>query len=442
LSTDPAIMMKNLFLVILTSMLILFGNISCRKEEKVSKPRVELISPTENSLIYIPDTIQIRFRVESEQAIESVRISIVNSSYISILGTNTINAPQEEEIATNMVLRSMQNLDGAPFYIMVAVNDGVNKWNTYFNIQLANKSLDYRGFYLFKRPGIHQIQIDFYDLFLNDTSFIQCEGEYLDSDISSFYKKLFLITETPAKLKTFSINENKLEWETEPQFPNPRFTDIQVNEDQIYAGMESGLIVGYSILNGQQKLVTEILTDSVPQRICILENLIVGDYLSRMSGNKTIVTFYKETGIKKHKRPINFQIVSFLCTEEPDMVLIIGNEESKGKICLYNARNNFFEYSHQIDEGEIIAVCEIAEGAILLIIGNSIYLHNSKQNITTELVTFDDAPEGLYYEYNSKQIIIQFEKRLSFYQYPGINEIYSLYKEKTLKGLQFYYQHD
>jgi len=435
--------MKSFALVFVLFVVIVMGLISCQKTEKMIEADIELISPSENSIIYLPDTLQIKLRIEAAGDIESVKISIVNSNYISLFGTNTINSPTAgKEIETTMLLRILQDYNDSPYKIRVKVKYPDNEQNTYFNIQLTNKPLAYKGFFLFSRPGIQLTNIVFYDQNLNDTAFTVSSGEYLDSDISSFYEKLFLLTDTPAKLKTFSIVDQLTEWEAEPVFPNPEFTDIQINEDRIYAGMESGQVVGYSTLNGQQKLITEMLSDSFPEKIFILEEFIIGDFLSRMNGNRTLVTFYKETGAKKHRQPISFPVVSFANTVYPDKVLVIGNENQKGKISLYNVLNNYFENTHQIDTGEIIAVCEINEETILFSIGRSVYLYHYKQSYSNWLATFDDTPANIYFEHISQQLIVQFEKRLSILKFPGMDEVTRLNFEKTLKGVQLYYQYD
>jgi hypothetical protein len=435
--------MKSLAFVFVLFVVIVTGLISCQKTEKMIEADIELISPSENSHIYLPDTLLIKLRIESASVIESVNISIVNSNYISLFGTNTIHSPVAgKEIETTMLLRTLQDYNDGPYKIKVTVKYQDIAQNTYFDIQLTNKPLVYKGFFLFSRPGIQLTKIDYYDQNLNDTAFAVSSGEYLDSDVTCFYKRLFLLTDTPAKLKTFSITDQLMEWEAEPAFPNPGFTDIQINEDRIYAGMERGQIVGYSQLNGQQKLVTEMLTDSFPENIFIMEDFIIGDYLSRMNGNRTLVTFYKETGAKKQRQPISFQVVSYAETAFPDKVLVIGNENQKGKISVYNVLNNYFENTQQIDEGEIMAVCEINEETILISIGRSVYLYNYKQSYSNWLATFDDSPVNIYFEHSSQQLMVQFEKSLSIFMFPGMEEVTRLNFEKTLKGLMLYYQFD
>ena len=440
---NPDIMFKKNSIFIIVFILIIGMLFSCQKPKELSEPIVKLISPLENSQVQVPDTLEICFKIQSDHSIKSVAASIVNGNYISITGTSTINEPETEtENKINILIRDQHKLNEAPYYIKVAVNDGTGIWNSYFAIQLANKPLLYKGFYLFSRPGIHQTKIGFYDQDLNDTSLFYINGEYVESSISGMYNKLFIATETRVKLGAHSIGENILEWDIDSQFPNPGFTDIQLDENRIYAGMQSGQIAGYSQLNGQQKFVTELLLDTFPEKICVLEEYIIGDYLARIGGNKTIVTFYKETGVKKHRRPINMKVVSMLNTPEPNAALVIGNEDGKGKIALYNANNNFFEYSHQIDEGPIIGVSELDNNYILLTIDQSMYVYNLKQNMITLLANFQDIPENIYFEQNTNQIIVLFEKNIKFLLYPGLNEIASLEFENTLQGLQLYYQYD
>jgi len=436
-------MLKKRLLNTLFYILVIFSLNSCHKSEKINSPNVELISPVENSLIYLPDTLQVKFKIETEGDIESVNISIVNSNYISIFGTHTISAPQvAQEIQTILILRSLQNLDEAPYYILIAVRDGIGKWNSYFPIQLNMKPLTYKGFYLFSKSGINQTRIDFYDPQWNDTSFIQSPGDYVDSEISGFYRKTYLIAEVPHKLKAFSVDEYQLDWEAGPQFPNPGFTDIQIDKDRIYAGMENGQIVGYSQLNGQQKLSTGMLTDSIPQHISILENFIVSDYLSRLNGNHSLVTFFKETGIKKQRHPVDFQTLAFAKSASVDQVVVIGNTNHSGIIGLYDAMDDIFKNFKVLDEGKITAVCSIDETNLIISIENRLYTYNYKQDIITELVSLVDPPVKLYFEHMSSQVVVQFEKKISLYKFPEMTALVSMDFDRILNGIELYYQYD
>lgn len=435
--------MKSRAFVFLLFVITLFGLSSCQKSEQLTEADIELISPSRNTLIYLPDTLQIKFKIKSEDEIESVDISIVNSNYISLFGTNTVSVRQYgEEIETIILLEPLQNFDDAPYYIRITARFPNGKSNFYFNIQLANKSLAYKGFFLFLRPGINQTHVNFYDQNMNDTDYFSCSGEYLDSEISSFYQTFHLLTEIPASLKSYAIDNQQVNWEKVPDFPNPKFTEIQIYEDIVYAGMESGKIVGYAQLSGQQKLITEVLVDSIPGKIHVLDDFIIGDYQSRLNGERTLVTFYKITGEKKQRHPIDIQIVSFVKLEDPNKVLIIGNENNRGVLGLYNAVDNIFDDLQQIEEGTIKDVYELDNGAILLLIENMIYLHHYKQNITTEIISFQELPDKVYFEPLLQQLVVQFEMKLSFFNYPEMSETSTIDFSKTLKEVQFYYQYD
>ena len=191
--------MRNISVISIIALLLSVGTFSCRKIDKNIITNVELISPEANTIIRLPDTIQIKFKVESEEDVEFVSISIVNSNYIPLFGTHYVDAPiSGETIEKAIPLKALQNTDEAPYYILIAVNyKEDDKWNSYFKIQLVNKPVNYQGFYLFTRPFISQTAIDFYDHNLEKTFFIQTEGEYIDSEILNFYGKLFLLTHLP-----------------------------------------------------------------------------------------------------------------------------------------------------------------------------------------------------------------------------------------------------
>ncbi len=435
--------MRNILVISIIVLLLSVGIFSCRKIDKNIVTHIELIIPEANTIIRLPDTIQIKFKVESEENIEFVSISIVNSNYIPLFGTTYVYTPKSgEEITKTMTLKALQNTSELPYYILISVNYEEDKWNSYFKIQLVNKPVSYQGFYLFSRPFISQTAIDFYDQNLEKTFFIQTDGEYIDSDISNFYGKLFLLSHTPAKLKAYSVVEQQLVWEAEPQFPYPEYTAIEMDVNRVYAGMENGQIVGYSEINGQQQLIAERLVDSIPEKISIIENYIIAAYQSRNNGNRTLVTFYKSTGHKKHMRSIDFEVVSFIKTEEPDRVIIFGNRDQNGIASMFNAQDNSFEDTHQFEIGKIGAVCKVEDEVFIISIENKLYSYNWSQKYLTLLIEFEDIPFKIEYEHLSGRIIVLFMNRLIIYQFPGMIDIADLEMENTLKGLQFFYQYE
>ena len=436
--------MRNISVISIITLLLSVGIFSCRKIDKNIITNVELISPDANTLIRLPDTIQVKFKVESEKDIEFVSISIVNSNYIPLFGTHYVDTPiSGETIEKAIPLKALQNTNEAPYYILIAVNyKEDDKWNSYFKIQLANKPINYQGFYLFSRPFISQTAIDFYDQNLEKTFFIQTDGEYIDSEILNFYGKLFLLSHTPAKLKAYSVAEQQLVWEAEPQFPYPEYTTIETDVNRVYGAMENGQIVGYSEINGQQQLVAERLVDSIPEKISIIENYIIAAYQSRSNGNRTLVTFYKSTGHKKHRRPIDYEVVSFIKTEEPDRVVIFGNRDQNGIVSMFSAQNNSFEDTHQFEIGKIGAICKVKDEDFIISVENKLYSYNWPQKNLTLLMEFEDIPFIIEYEHLSGRIIVLFSNRLIIYQFSGMIEIADLEMENTLKGLQLFYQYE
>lgn len=435
--------MRNISVISIIVLLLSVGIFSCRKIDKNIVTHVELISPEANTIVRLPDTIQIKFKVESEEDIEFVSISIVNSNYIPLFGTTYVYAPESgEEITKTMTLKALLNTSEVPYYILISVNYKDDKWNSYFKIQLENKPKNYQGFFLFSRPFISQTAIDFYDQNLEKTFFIQTDGEYIDSDISSFYRKLFLLSHTPAKLKAYSVEEIQVIWEALPQFPHPEYTTIEMEENRIYAGMENGQIVGHSEINGQQQLITQRLVDSIPEKISILENYIIAAYKSRNNGSRTLVTFYNSTGFKKHRRPIDFEVVSFIKTVEPDRIIIFGNRDQNGVISMFNAQDNSFEDIHQFEVGKIGDVCKVEDDVFIISIENKLYSYNWPQKNLILFFEFEDIPFKIKYEHLSGRIIVLFTNSLIIYQFPEMIEMADLEMENTLKGLQLFYQYE
>ncbi len=428
---------------VLIFFLLLWAFASCRKTDDVPLAQVELISPDENTLLRLPDTVKISFKITGEQVPDYVVLSIVNRNYIPLFGNKYIHTPEMGvELTETMVLHALQDAGEVPYYILISASIHGESQNNYFPVQLTNKPLEYQGFYLFVKTSVNQMNITFYNRELEPVSFTQISGNYIASSISNYYEKLYFTTDIPAKLRTFSLTEQQQLWETEPLFPYPFYTDVQADADWIYAAMGNGQITAYSGLTGQPKLVTERLADSIPEQMAVLDEFVIGFYRSKINGHRSLVSFYKVSGVKKCLYPVDFELVTFLADKDPSKAVVVGNHENEGLITVFDPYKNSFEGTIQPGVGSIVAACEAWEGSYLFAAAGKLYAYQIDQHQEKLIKVLEDIPVDVLYENVSGTVFVFYPHSLQLYAYPLMTEIAEIALESEIKGMEFFYRYE
>ena len=416
---------------------------SCRKKEEYNPVDVLLISPEENSLLKLPDTLLVEFKITTDKKVDFAAITIVNKNYTPLFGTKYINDPPTGELISKLiVINALQHTGDVPYYILISVKSGEETEQNYFNIRLTNRPLNYKGFYAFVKFSVHETSIDFYDQEMEKTSFATTEGDYLNSDISGFYGNLFLTTGMPEKLIAFDLFDQQTVWEAEPLMPYPGFSDLYAKDSRIYAAMGNGQVAGYAGLNGQLQFVAERQNDSVPGKIIVLDEYLIGYYRSRLNARKSLVSFYMATGVKKHQYPVDFEVVSLLKHAEPDKSYVFGNSDGEGIVAVFIPDENYLGEEHRFSFGTVDAVCKTGDEEFVVLSGHRLYVYNEPLHQERLLKTIEDSAFCVKYEEVSSRLYVLFRDKLLIYAYPGMDEIYSTDFDFPLKGIEFYYRYE
>jgi len=413
--------------------------LSCRKKEEYNPVDVLLISPKENSLLKLPDTLLVEFKITTDKKVDFAAITIVNKNFTPLFGTKYINDPPTGElISKSMIINALQHTEDVPYYILISVRSEEETEQNYFNIRLTNRPLNYKGFYAFVKSSVYGTSIDFYDQEMDKTSFATTGGNYLNSDISGFYAKLFLSTGTPEKLIAFDLFDQQPVWEAEPLMPYPGFSDLYAKDSRIYAAMGNGQVAGYAGLNGQLQYVAERQDDSVPGKIIILDEYLIAYYRSRLNARKSLVSFYMATGVKKHQYPVDFEVVSFFRHTEPDKVFVFGNSDDVGMTAVFTPDENHLGELHHFDFGPVDAVCKTGDEEFVVLSGRRLYVYNETMHQERLLKTVEDSAFCVKYEKVRSRLYVLFQDKLLVYAYPGMDKIQGTDFDSPLKGIEFY----
>lgn len=411
---------------------------SCSKDTKINEPIVEIFSPENNQQYLLPDTIFVSFRVEHDEPIEYIRVSIDDKNMIPVSDQDFVypsGKNYEGDIYLPLSALSEDN-SFPPYYLHVVVSDLLQITHTYREISLLNKEMKYKGCFLISRSGINMLEINYFDnnyqLGLNTS----ISGDYSGSDISSKANILYLITSLPDLARAINCTNGELIWSKDPQLPYPEFNSILVGNNIVYFSTAIGRIIGLTINEGVQIFTTPVLPDSIPNNMCSTANYLLSDLKSRNSDDKIWVSFYKNTGNKFLSFPTSYETVSMYGRKSNNIATIFCNKNSIGSIIQFNVEDNNIASQMELNNIEIHHTCEVDENNFLYSSDNMLFHFNMQNQSYVKITDADEIIIDIKFDDLDNRMFILHPNKVDIFSYPGFNKITTIESTNLLVGVE------
>jgi len=431
---------NNSLVVLLVSVffiMMLFVFSGCKKEENVPPPSVEIISPAENELIYLPGEMHLHLKLKSRESIKFIQVSIENYAQVPIFQPKEY-FPDEETVEINEYLNITLVPEGQhpPYYLHLRVIDVSGTNNYYREIQLTNPDLKYLGFYLTTRPSVNLTDVYFYTEDLNESHFISVEGDFRGTLVSDYQDIFYLNTVNPSKIRAFQHTDQELLWEAIPELPFPEFTDLHFNANYLFAGTANGRILSFHSITGSQGVLAKRMSDSIPTSIATSNGYIIGNYEAKNANNNSLVVFYRSTGILFQKRPMNYHVVDIYFEKYGFGFLVFGNGNLNGTQILYQPVNNSITETVDIEEGLIHFTEQYNQDKFFLNTGNKIVFFDSVDESTKQLLTLDEPLIDMAFERISSQLFLVYTDRVEIFSYPSMQKVATQAAPHSIKSIE------
>jgi len=434
--------MSSFFKIITLIMLSLVIN-SCSKVEKNRDPIIEIFSPEHKQQFSLPDTINIKFSVTYNYEIEYIRVSIVDKNMIPISDQEFIYTEDDANDYTIYLPISIlpQNVSVPPYYVQVTISSFSQINHTYQEISLLNSEVKYKGCFLIGNTGINTLSIAYFNDQYRKIYSTELSGNYLSSDISIDANLLYLITNTPDRVRAIDSDNGEVAWIKEPQLPYPEFNKILVNNNIVYLSTNIGRIIGLTADNGIQIFNTPILADSTPYNLCITEDYLIADTRLRNSGSTIWATYYKQTGNKYQIFPTNYETLAIYSLESKNRIVAFCNNNSTGQIISFNVKTNNIENSLIVTNIEIQQSYKIDENNFLFSSENKLFHFDQQNQSYAKILETEDIIYDLKFDFINSYLFVTQSNKTEIYSYPGlinIETIETLYQIENVELLYSY----
>lgn len=378
---------------------------SCKKDNSESTPpEITILEPTENSIFNVFDTVQVKFDVSDNDRLSNVTVSLLDASNVQampgiIVTPNTASAT----ITMNYILSDI-HLPSGYYYIKVYANDGSTGTYRLRQIYINEAPRQLEGAYLLSMPNAFTralYKIDSLQVIQSCGSFT---GDFLEMEISSWYKDLYLGGHYNGSTLAIETDDNSQLWSIPAVISsNPYFTDIHVSGKNVYVSYYDGRIKGYSY-NGATNFNAASAPNWTVRKISRHDIYMIADTKDQTSAQRKLVVFNGTTGAGVQEAFLNQDVLEFYSKDNSDL-FCFGNEAGQGKMEIYQLSSNGFWTPYSVPAGLINSVAQVDAGTYLIAHSNgNIYKYTYSNNsflvhvpgVTASKVCFDPVNLLIY----------------------------------------------
>jgi hypothetical protein len=436
------LILRYLIALILVIQMLTTG--SCKKEEPYSAPTVQIISPEPYQTIHLPAFMHLQLNVASGLDLKYIKVG-VDDENIQPLFEPKFFYPEGKtaEIDDEMFLGSIPPEKSGPFYLHISVDDHIETNHFYQQIQLSNTiPQQVIGLYLMTRPTINRTRIDYYNLTLNKQLIDEIKGEYLDAEEYSRESLFYVATSNQSSIIAYQFDDEQqpgFKWQHFPELPYAEITDLYMFENTLFAGSANGTIDGLNHLTGIKTLSTDIAMDSIPKKIGVSQNHIIGDFHSRKNYTNAFQSFYYNTGYFIKRKDIYYSVVDFYPYSDGDSFYFFGTTPVNGLFGRYHIPTNSTFQMEEFDKGVITHTCQVSESEYVLCTGKDIYQFNVDNGKLIQLKALSDTATDLTIDKVTKNVYVALPDKLQVYSYPSMELLNAISSDIPIKGIRLRY---
>lgn len=364
-------MIMNRLILSFILLLIIF---SCKKENQPSEPDITVVSPKENQVITIPDSIAISVDVISKSIINDLKISFVNKNLIPISDQISM-FPSDYDLSINQLIY-IDYLNEAvmvpPYYLSIIINSNDGTFRKYVQVSFEQIESPLNGYVLADQLNYGEFILKKCDKKNEVVHEQNIDGVFSNIEYVTSGNLLFISESLNNKVYALSAINFETLWETEPQLPYPEIYDLTLDENILYYTSGIGRIVGKNTSDGVTKITTTTTPDTIPNIVGISDEYLVTDFTLRNPGTKGWYTYYKATGARYLRYLHNYETVEIIpCNSK---FVIFCNGGSSSKIVIFKPAQNEITGIVNVMESPIGSACTTTSDSFLFSVNGDLFI--------------------------------------------------------------------
>jgi hypothetical protein len=392
---------KYFFLLLYLSLVLC---VSCRKEETAAAPLLSIDKPAENAIFSPLDTLLVRAQIRSESVVKQVSVQVYDHLFI----------PAGPALLTPCSTRDVDIEEYYPLEIAYK-EDGEYYVKLEAKTETASSS-HWRKFYIYNVPRVLQglivhcrtSQSSMFYLAPADTiavvkTLFSRPADVFFSSISNKPAMVFSSGKYFEPMEAYSLEDESILWSVAALHnpPEPYFTGLAFQQKKLYSMKYDGSLKLYYPNGGQYQSVS---TGSgfIPLHLHSTEKyyLVIRQNLVGLA--HSLAVFHASTGYMLQHYDIPFEAIAI--TEGPgDHFYLLGNQNSQGRIRIYELSTNYLWEPHGFSFGKIYAAVTPVKGQLLIASAGGIYWYRYSDNslslfstLVASHLEFDSSTQVLF----------------------------------------------
>lgn len=399
-------------------LLILIFHISgCRNTEDIAiEPQTVVLSPKENEVFSVFDTIQINAVVKHVSNLVKISLSVTDIELKPVVSSRSFAVSGNEIVIDTFLIVDNRYIEEVSHYLHIEIEDGKNLFNSWtaININPLEKQLDNLMFV----SGVGTQN----NLFLvneNDEKIkvFSWTSDYLGGFIDSKYRNFYTAGYHNGGLIGRNIDDNSGNWSVavQPTGNIPYFNSFSAIEGRISVGLWDGSIDSYD-QNGMRVFSSPKISNGRFSHIVILRRHIIGILNTFNSGNSKLMVYNYPAGNLYHSLEIEGNLVGLIKSNDLEALLVT---EINGviKAYQYNSQEKSLEFIHNVTNLPVIGI-EGDGHNLFLTTKDAILWYQSDVNSTVKYITISDTA-SLAFEPIDKTLFVSIGRQICTYELPS-----------------------
>ncbi len=381
---------------------------SCKKDEDTEAPVIQVTSPEEGFVIYMPDTIAVSATVRDNNELEFIRFGLIDAD-LNPVGERVNVSVTSNPLSFSLTLDVIDlDITSGLHYLEVSASDGTNDSREFVEVNVFEIPKVFQGVtYLAEGTSGDDIGVTKVDG--EQITFFQPAGSGVQYCQSGRDGEVFIASNFDKTLKGYSIITGELSWET-MSIASVLDNVLDCKYDQgsrRIVTLNSGPEVRTYSADGHA-----IGTVSLPNELDVIDIAVDGSYYyisSETSSGFRLSRVFKSSG---------FEVDSYSLSYEPIMFSLFGDEfllliDSNSDIHIVNTLNNDqFDISAANTSGfhSLVVEGDIA----FLATGDEIYRVDNTMLQATSIYS-SNGITGISYDDVEQRLIVSENGELKFF---------------------------
>ncbi len=334
---------------------LVLGITSCEKGDEI-QPDISIVSPLENTLFNVYDTVNVQFTISDETQLVSVTVKIVNMNFIPVTDSHFTELSGSTYSGSAEVIISDRLLETGEYYVLVSGSDGLNEQRDYRKIRIIEMPKERRAIFFSDISPSGNATIQRVDSsFQNISQFSSPGQDILEVCVNSQQNQLAIVGHYSTGILSYDLNNASVIWADATYSINqtPRYMDLHCFDDQFYTTIYDREIRSYSH-NGSLTL-NHPTVDNRPELVYVNDHYLIVE--QNPVGTETHFLYVYHTSTRAFLWLIQLSMdVIAICELEDDKVLVFGNDGNQARVFKYDIYQNGYSEPRLLPSGKLTNV--------------------------------------------------------------------------------------